>query len=367
MNIFTSILLLFSFSFSVLFTNTEELRSSNDGKIVVRKIKTQTIVEYTLDASVSEVINQALQDANINPYENWEYYKNPARDILLHHLPQDLIDIILQMKNDNNPAVLVVHNFPVDKYIPQTPRNGDCPPSKFEDAVNGKGFVSEICLLGLCSLLGAHPDFDENEKDGTYIHQIIPRDDEKSKNEISSYGSALAFSPHTENVYQEPALKFFSLIGLRGDIKVDTSVILLDDILNYLKNHLPEEKSYEWFLEQMAKNYIQKTGPTFGKNQTSILAPILTLSETGERKFKFNTTNNRTEGCDEDTLFVSEFIKNMLLSEDFKEQCFTNFNLKKGTLLLFNNWEVMHGRCGFKIDYDNWRWLQRCYFALDKE
>ena len=117
----------------------------------------------------------------------------------------------------------------------------------------------------------------------------------------------------------------------------------------------------------MARDYVQKTGPTFGKNQISILAPILKVSPNGERILKFNTSNDRTIGCDEDSLFVSEFIKTMLLSEDFKQNCFTNVNLKKGTLLLFNNWEVMHGRGGFKIDPDNWRWLQRSYFALDAE
>ena len=137
--------------------------------------------------------------------------------------------------------------------------------------------------------------------------------------------------------------------------------------MSYLQNNLPEGKTYNWFIEQMSKDYIQKTGPTFGKHQNSILAPILRMSANGERKFKFNTTNNRTVGCDEDSQFVAEFIKNMLLSEDFKKHCFTNFNLKRGTLLLFNNWEVLHGRCAFKINPENWRWLQRCYFALDKE
>lgn len=363
-NSFLLIFLAATISFGATFA---PLTSSNDGKIVVRKVKTQTIVEYTLDASVSEAVNKELQDASVCPYENWEYYKEISKHILMRSLPQDLIEIILRMKNNNEPAVLIVHNFPVDEFIPETPRSGDCPPSKFIDPIHGKGFVSEISLLGLCSILGAHPDYDENEKDGTYIHQIIPRNDAKSIGEISSYGSAIAFGPHTENVHQEPALKFFSLLGLRGDVKVDTSILLLDDILDYLKNNLPEGKTFEWFMDQMGKDYIQKTGPTFGKHQSSILCPILTITEKGERKFKFNTTNNRTVGCDEDTLFVSDFIKNMLLSDELQKKCFTNINLKRGTLLLFNNWEVMHGRCGFNIDPNNWRWLQRCYFAVDKE
>lgn len=57
----------------------------------------------------------------------------------------------------------------------------------------------------------------------------------------------------------------------------------------------------------------------------------------------------------------------MLLSEDFEAHCFLNINLKKGDLLLFNNWEVMHGRGAFEIDQENWHWLQRCYFGFNQE
>lgn len=358
---------LFSFFIALFFNFFIKTEFYTTGNFTVRKIKTQIIVEYTLDESISVFVNEELQNVNINPYENWEFYKNISKEVLLKYLPNDLIEIIKSMKNNNETAVLIIHNFPVDSVIPKTPQTGDCPPNKFNDPINGKGFVSEICILGLCSLFGAHPDYDENEKDGTYIHQIIPRNDGKSMSEISSYGSSIAFGPHTENVHQEPALKFFSLLGLRGDPKVNTNIILLDDILEYLKNNLPEGKTFEWFIEQMKKDYIQKTGPTFGRYQGSIMAPILTINKNGERKFKFNTTNNRTVGCDEDSCFVANHIKEMLLSKDFKQKCFTNLNLKRGTLLLFNNWEVMHGRDAFQLDPENWRWLQRCYFAVDTE
>jgi hypothetical protein len=327
----------------------------------------QVVIEYTLDPETSVNVNKNLQDEYIDPYTNWEYYTNHSKEVLVKCLPQELIDIILAMKHNNTPTVLVVHNFPVDEVIPVTPQTGHCPSNKWLDSINGKGYVSEASILGICSILGCHPDHDENEKDGTYIHQIIPKDDAKSKGEISSYGSAIAFGPHTENVYDPKALKFFCLLGLRGDPKVNTNIILLDDILAYLQNHLPEGKTYEWFLEQMDKDYIQKTGPTFRENQKYIMAPILTLLPDGSRQLRFNTTNNRTEGTDEDTRFVATFIKDMLLSEDFQEKSFLNVNLKKGDLLLFNNWEVMHGRGSFELDKENWRWLQRCYFALDQE
>lgn len=327
----------------------------------------QVVMEYTLDPMVSIKVNADLKDEQIDPYTNWEHYKKRSKEVLLACLPQELINVILAMKDENKPAVIIIHNFPVDEIIPATPKTGDCPTSKWQDSVNGKGYVSEASILGVCSILGSHPDCDENEKDGTYIHQIIPRDDVKSKGEISSYGSAIPFGPHTENVYDPNALKFFCLLGLRGDPRVNTNIMLLDDILFYLQTHLPEGKSYDWFLEQMKRDYIQKTGPTFRENQKYLMAPILTILSDGSRQLRFNTTNDRTEGIDEDSRFVANFIKDMLLSEDFQTNCFLNINLKKGDLLLFNNWEVMHGRGAFNIDQENWRWLQRCYFALDKE
>jgi len=332
---------------------------------IAQKIQSQTIIQYTLDPEISQHINDELANISIDPYTNWPFYQTFAKEILEQYLPEELVMVIRNMNTLNNPVVLVVHNFPCDIYLPETPRDGHRPFSKFDDLEHGKGFVSEICLLGLCSLLNAHPDYDENEKDGTYIHQIIPRDDPQSTSEVSSYGSAMPFGPHTENVYQEQPLKFFALLGLRGDVRVNTGVILLDTILDYLQHHVPPGKTYEWFIEQMKKDYLQKTGPTFGAHQFSIQAPILTITPSGHRIFKFNTTNNRTVGCDADTYFVSEFLKNMLLSPEFKEHCFTMFNLQKGTLLLFNNWEVMHSRDSFTIDPQNWRWLQRCYFALN--
>ena len=44
----------------------------------------------------------------------------------------------------------------------------------------------------------------------------------------------------------------------------------------------------------------------------------------------------------------------------------TSINLQQGDLLLFNNWEVMHARDAFKLDKNNWRWLQRIYMMLNE-
>lgn len=340
-------------------TPLQDIISKSKNKIVTKNVGNQIIVEYTLSDEASKKLNDLAGKITIDPYENWNFYKVWGKDCLLKSLPSDLIALIQNMRKNNQPTALVVHNMPIDNVIPETPRTGNRP--------HDKTYVSETMILGVCSLLDAFPEYDEREKDGTYINQIIPRDDAKSKSQASSFGSEIPFFPHTENVYQEPPLKFFALTCLRGDPKVSTSVIFLDKILEYLKSHLPKGMTYEQVVTEMEKaQFVMKTGPSFENAKDQKVLPILTKNELGERIYRFNANVDRMEGTNAVATMIIEHIKNILLSDDFIESNYNRFYLKKGDYLLFNNWEVMHARDAFKIDPNNWRWLQRCYYMLNE-
>lgn len=355
----------------------QKIVSSNPDAIKVSYVGNQTIVEYTLDPKVTVQYNDYINASHLDPYDSWEAYKDFAHEAFNRVMPADLVCIIESMRNNNVPTALLVHNAPIDSYIPPTPTNGHRPlhvhngefdPAASHLAALSKGFVSESVLFGICSTLKAYPTFDEREKDGQYINQIVPVDDPISLHEASSYGSATEFGPHTENVYEKPPLKFFALLCLRSDPKVGTTVIFLDDILGYIQNHPPMGRSFDWFMEQIKRNqFWQKTGPSFrGHEQTMIQSPILSFNDKGERVFRFNTTNNRTQGMNPEAQEAVDHLRETLLSSDFRSECYNKVVLKRGDLLMFNNWEIMHGRDGFIIDKDNWRWLQRCYFMLEE-
>lgn len=328
--------------------------------ISIRKINNQTILEYTLDPQVTEEFNALFTNQELDPYKEWDFYKKFAKEALEKVLPADLKEIILSMRHSNYPTALIVHNMPIDTHIPPTPENGIRPPTIKE--VGGKGYVSEGCLLGLCSMLNAYPDFDENEKDGTYINQIIPRDDQKSKRVASSNGSEVPFYAHTENVYSVCPLKFFSLLCLRGTPGVLTSMIFLEDILSFLK-----ETKQEHIINEMKKpQFFMKSGPSFeGTEKREELLPILD-ERNGETIYRFNANPGRVVGIDENAESVVDCLRSILKSSEFLDARKVSINLQKGDLLLFNNWEVMHARDSFKIDKNNWRWLQRCYFMLNE-
>lgn len=199
------------------------------------------------------------------------------------------------------------------------------------------------------------------EKLGTPIHQIIPVNDDIHKAQASSFGSQVEFLPHTENVYQIPPLKFFTLLCLRGDPKVATRIIFLNDILSFIQIESPEK--YHKIVEDMKKSlYTMTSGPSFQASRIEEVLPILEETVTGETIFRLNVNPGRTDGVTEEAAETVQFLKDVILSKKFSP-FYQSIHLKKGDLILFNNWKIMHSRDSFEIDPMNWRWLQRCYFA----
>lgn len=362
-----SVIFLLSFSYMSFSCEHDLLSLAQEQKhIKILQKDNHIVVDYTLDPMVSAKVNNLMHYEYTDPYKNWGYYKTRANNILQAELPADLQAILTTMKTRSKPTALVLHNTPVDATIPVTPENGKRPPLKGD--VNGKGYVSEAMLLGLCSFLGAHPDYDENEKDGTFINQIIPREDFASRSVASSNGSEIPFHPHTENVYSPTPLKFFSLLCLRGDPKVSTGMIFLNSILNYVKKY-PYYNQFmnDFILEEMKQpQFIMKSGPSFeGRQGHNLIVPILD-EQNGQPVFRFNANPTRVAGINDVATFVVDHLKTILKSDDFLKDNKFNITLQKGDLLLFNNHQTMHARDAFTLDKNNWRWLQRSYFMLDK-
>lgn len=315
-------------------------------------------VEYTVPSWCQERFRSLMENCALDPYTQWPAYIKRAAEALQASLPEDLISLIRSMRSINEPACIQIQGMPIDEIIPPTPRNGARP--------TDKGFISEATLMGVCGLLEAEPDYDEREKDGTYINQIIPVDSDKNKAEASSLGSEIEFFVHTENVYNQPPLKFFALLGLRGDPKVCTGVIFLDDILQEVCGNPPPGMSFTEFMEEIQKpQFYMQSGPSFGENSRArIVAPILMRNAKGERVYRFNANPDRVIGMNDTAQRIVDHLTSLLTDTEVKSRITTKINIQAGSMLLFNNWEVMHGRDAFKIDKENWRWLQRVYMLV---
>lgn len=335
-----------------------DIAEHSGGAMKVIPVGNNYRVEYTLSNKHQDIFRELMAHEYSDPYTQWPTYIHTAAEALRQSLPKDLIELIRRMRELNEPACILIHGMPIDEIIPPTPENGARP--------KDKGYISEGSLMGICGLLGAEPDYDEREKDGTYINQIIPVDSEKNRGEASSLGSDVEFYVHTENVYNAPPLKFFALLGLRGDPRVCTGIMFLDDILAEFEQNPPAGMSYSEFMEEIQKSqFLMQSGPSFGDNsRAQIQAPILTRNEKGERIYRFNANKDRVLGVNERAQQIVDHMAHMLKDPSFKAKITTRVNIQAGDMLLFNNWEVMHGRDAFKIDKLNWRWLQRVYMLV---
>jgi len=330
-----------------------------DGFTSSRKIE-----EFTLKEDIPTCFEKEIGD-NADSYLDFLNQVGVAGGILEKILPENLKKSISDLDSKNGADLIVVHNFPVDSKIPPTPEDSKRPPSKYscislEECRRAKGFVSEAAILGVAHLLRAKPYYAATEKDGTIINQIVSLEGRKYKAQASSYGSSLELLPHTENVYQIPPLKYFSLLCLRGDPKVATSIIFVKDIFDALKKKYPME--YKNIFKTMSKPlFIMSAGPSHDKKIAKSILPILELGEDGDFLFRLNLNEGRTVGINKEARKTVKILRNLITSDWFKKNYFYKIHLNKGDYILFNNWKVMHARDAFEIDPKNRRWLQRCY------
>ncbi|MBP6952567.1 MAG: TauD/TfdA family dioxygenase [Alphaproteobacteria bacterium] len=321
------------------------------------------IKEFTLDKNIRKEFEVMVEHTLIDPYENPHIYSGIAGKTLEKLLPNELKKEI-RLMDEGGADLIIIHNFPIDSHIPITPKDSTRPPSKFlsdSNLENAKGFVSEASILGLGYFLDAAPFYKKEEKDGTVINQIISIKNDQYKSQRSSYGSSLELFPHTENVYQVPPLKYFTLLCLRGDPKVATSLIFFDDMLSYIKKLYPQntQKIIRIMKQPL---FIMSSGPSHGNSKSQSILPIIENTEKGETIFRLNLNPERTVGTTPEAEEVVTLLRKVITSKDFRERYYKRIYLSEGDLILFNNWRVMHARDAFEIDPKYWRWLQRCYF-----
>lgn len=322
------------------------------------------IMEYTLSESVNKTFNESIQFMMEDPYENWSLCKDFSEKVIIKTFPKKVINALQKMGDKNGLQAIILHNVPIDRIIPETPRDGK--------RSTEKSFISESLLLGLCGLLDCDPFLtfanahmlskDSKLKNSPLvIHQIIPLDDERSKLTHSSSGSAVSFDPHTEAVQCTRPITFFMLYCLRGDPKVATNLIFLDDLLFFIKQHPMSDLSYQEFVAELKKpQFIMRNSADITTSFFEVILPIL-IEEDEERIFRFDSNGARVEGINPTAQKIVKYLKKVLNDEDFNAYYVRKFYLKSRDLLIFNNLQILHARDAFTLDPHNWRWLQRLY------
>lgn len=252
---------------------------------------------------------------------------------------------------DNNG--FVVSELKIDSNLPPTPiQTGFIKNSEIPESV--------INLLGYVCLLGMYPVVYQGENDGRLIRHVVPR--VGLENQISSYGSSLDFYPHVDNPdlrlrgeagSRSPVPDTLSLLCLRQQDNVATSILKLDDVLDELSGE-------EIKLLEEAEFTVNRPA-SFEKQESIDKLPLLRKGENGLYVSRFDYPNVRASN----PKYNSVLEKFKRVSLDPKK--WVSLHLKPGQVVTFDNQRTLHTRNGFKPKFDgNDRWLLRVFGLFEK-
>ena len=124
------------------------------------------------------------------------------------------------VKNDENSAVLLIHNAPIDNNLPISPQTEYCRTEK-------RTFVSEGCLLGFGNIIGNIYSY-TNIRNGDIIRNLCPI---KGKEETNSNAGSKLLTYHMDQAFHNIPPDFIALICLRGDENAFTHLSNTQEVL----------------------------------------------------------------------------------------------------------------------------------------
>ncbi|VEF01064.1 TauD/TfdA family dioxygenase [Neisseria canis] len=250
----------------------------------------------------------------------------------------------------------VVSELEIDKTLPLTPiesgfvKNSEIP-------ITAINLLSYICALEL------YPVVYQGENEGQLIRHVVPR--LGLEKQISSYGSSMDFFPHVDNpdlklrnekssnYLKTPVPDTLSLLCLRQNKEVATSILLLDTVLaefNVEEKKLLEEP--EFTINRPA---------SFTKGSSNNQVPLLVKDNNGLYLSRFDFHNVSTKNPVHSEIL--EKFKKISLNPDI----WISLYLEPGQIVTFDNQRVLHTRNGFQPKFDGYdRWLLRVFGLFTK-
>ncbi len=235
-----------------------------------------------------------------------------------------------------------MQSMPTDPDLPETPMADQ------GDISNKSTFVSEGLLTGLSQALGDVVCY-EDERGGTYLHNVAPAKEEVGK--LSSGGSKRKLKLHTELSFFQSRPDFLSLICVKKDHDsvAETTFVDVEQAVQLLS------KSTIQLLQ--SKRFIHRTPDSFHKAHNGEIwsspTPVL-FSRNGQ--YFANLSFVFSKALDSEAETALALFEEAL---DAREQ---SVKLTPGDFLVIDNHKALHSRRPFIPKFDGQdRWLQRVF------
>lgn len=260
--------------------------------------------------------------------------------------------------NGHGEPFLVIDGLPVQDNIPPTPQ------AFHDDATVA---FTDALLLGCIRLARLEPIAVEYENFGRLIRNVCPV--KSAAESVSSHGSKLPLEWHTDNAYEfegrsrsaSPSPHFLCFAGIRNKdatgLPVATELLPVTSIIAAASNRL---------LNAMQKRIFEvKPGQSNDRSSLGRM-PLLEYCElSGEPWLRFNANEGQTVGTTDNS--KRTIIELAELVESLDDEI-VSINVEPGSVLVFDNYRVLHRRKSFDAgDLRSARWLRRCFAARDRD
>ncbi len=265
--------------------------------------------------------------------------------------------------NGTGEPFVVIEGLPVQDNMPSTPQ-------AFHDDASVE--FSDCELLGAMRLSKIEPIAVAYENFGKLMRNVAPV--KTAVKAISSHGSKAPLEWHTDNAYSfesarslddnklgSPSPRFLCFIGMRNrDAKgrpVPTELIPVDAIVAAVSPRLLRAMQVRQF----------ELRPGQSNDRQSILnMPLLEFCPvTNKPLLRFNANEGQTVGMTQSAQRTVREVGEVLDSLESKT---IPILVEPGTILMFDNYRVLHRRSSFEAgELKTARWLRRCFGARNRD
>ena len=307
----------------------------------------KTTQELFISYDVAEKIKNRLSEGRYNADLDLIAAARWIAEQLRQLLPNSVVDVLETLGSQDRFTCLTIRGLPTEKQLPATPYLDYLTPDNIP-------LVSAL-NIGIYQLANIAPVAYQNENKGRLLRHVVPA--KHGRKEKSSQGSLRKFGLHVDN--PDLALtpecvgdisacpEFLSLMAIRSDVRVRSSIVQLDDVLENLSVGT---------IEQLSEPNFELARPDSFNHAKKTRLPLIVFNRDGVAFTRYDK-ENATPLTPKAAAALLMYEAQLALPSNHINTLFL-----PGDFLLFRNQRVMHARSGFEPRDDGAdRWLVRLF------
>ncbi|GIJ79302.1 arginine beta-hydroxylase, Fe(II)/alpha-ketoglutarate-dependent [Micromonospora phaseoli] len=301
-------------------------------------------------AALTSIVEKVRSAPGVDPRQPDFYDRNR---FAVRHLPAGLWEFLDDFRHSEPAAACSVLGFPVDdRLVGPTPTHWD--------AEQRGTHVTEVeVFMALCGMALGDPFTWATLQGGRLIQNIVPiAGDEGRQN---GHGSEALLEFHTEDAFHPSRCDYLLLFGVRNEDKVATTVasvreLALDPadvaVLGQRRYHiLPDDEH----IRQLTLRQPDHPALKLVERMRDAPEPVAVLFGDPARPYlRIDLPFMRCVGDDPVAQHALDALHGQLLAHQH------DVVVERGTLLVVDNYQAVHGRKSFRARYDGTdRWLKK--------